>query len=491
MGASGGKCFAGFFDNGDFSMKEIHRFSHESVSFHIPDKTGSVTERMFWDDVSIYANIMIGLRNYRREAGERLDGIGIDTWGADGHFFSEDGDMLGKVYTYRDHRLDTMIEQVKARIPADRIYEITGIHFQPFNISNQILWFLQNRKDLLLPHCRFVPIPSLFYYYLCGIIKVDSTWASVTQLMDARSKTWSREILDKLGIPLEVMPEIVEPGTVIGQLHQPIADATGLNRARLIATGAHDTASAFAAAPVTDPREALIISSGTWSLVGKLIPEPVTTPEAMAANLSNEGGIGNIRLLKNCMGGWLAQELRRVWRDADGKEMEWADMYCQAEAAPAFFSFIDPDDQGFYNPADMEKAIACYCQRTGQTMPSERGGILRMVYESLAMKYRQINETISSVSGMKTNVVHIIGGGSRNNMLNQFTADALGIPVVTGPLDATAVGNIMVQAMGLGILRSLHEAMPIIKQAFPIKEYQPRDTDLWNKAYERFRELIA
>ncbi|MFH1477139.1 MAG: FGGY family carbohydrate kinase, partial [Verrucomicrobiota bacterium] len=224
LGASGGKCFAGLFDNGTFSMREIHRFAYECVSFHLParnatcpqcynvagaahsvadgpDRAGQSVERMVWDDTLIYAHILNGLRAYRREVGQSLDAIGIDTWGADGQFVTEDGDLLGKVYAYRDHRLDTMIDQVKARIPAERIYAITGIHFQPFNVSNQVLWFLQNRKHLLTPGSRFVPIPSLFYYYLGGIVKVDSSWASVTQLMDAKLKNWSGEILDKLGIP--------------------------------------------------------------------------------------------------------------------------------------------------------------------------------------------------------------------------------------------------------------------------------------------------
>jgi len=491
LGASGGKCFAGVFDKGAFSMQEIHRFAHECVSFHLPDRAGHSVERMVWDDTLIYANILTGLRAYRREVGQNLDAIGIDTWGADGQFITEDGDMLGKVYAYRDHRLDVMIDQVKARIPAERIYAITGIHFQPFNVSNQVLWFLQNRKHLLRPKCRYVPIPSLFYYYLGGIVKVDSSWASVTQLMDAKSKTWSGEILDKLGIPPEVLPEIVAPGTVIGKLQGKIAEAVGLNAASLVAVGAHDTASAFAAAPLDDPRDALIISSGTWSLVGKLVPEPITTPQAMAANLSNEGGIGNIRLLKNCMGGWLVHELRRAWRNADGKEMEWAELYRQAQVAEPFAAFMDPDDAGFYNPANMEKAFVEYCRKTGQRASATRGGLVRMAYESLALKYRTINEDISAVCGQKTRQVHIVGGGSQNELLNQFTADALGLRVVAGPVEATAVGNIMVQAMGLGVIRSLHDALPIIKQAFPIREFKPANTAAWNNAYARFRQIAA
>jgi len=397
LGASEGKCFAGIFENGSFSMQEIHRFSHEGISFYIADKSGKVCERSHWDDVLLYREIITGLQTYRRDVSDTLDSIGIDTWGADGHFVSEDGEMLGKIYCYRDHRLDDMIEAVKARIDARRVYEITGIHFQPFNVSNQLRWFVTNRKDLLRPSCLFLPIPTVFYYYLGGVRQVDSSWASVTQLMDAKEKKWSTEILEKLEIPIEVMPEIVEPGTVVGELLDPLADLIGINRAKLVAVASHDTASAFAAAPVENTDEALIISSGTWSLVGKLVPEPITSEEAMAANISNEGGIGNIRFLKNCMGTWLAQELRRVWRIVDGREMDWNEITRLAESASAFRVFIDPDDQRFYNPANMEVAIAEFCTKTGQPVPEDRGVYLRAVYESLALKYRMVNKQICDV----------------------------------------------------------------------------------------------
>ena len=490
LGASGGKCFAAEFKNGSFAMKEIHRFAYEPVSFFISEKSKAPGERMYWDDTFIYANIIEGLRIYRREFASSLDSIGIDTWGADGVFITSQGDLLGKMYAYRDHRLDTMIAQLKERISTGNIYKITGIHFQPFNVSNQILWFVKNRGNLLKLGCRFVPAPALFYYFLCGKVKVDSTWASVTQLMDAKTKKWSGTILAKLGIPPKVMPEIVRPGSLIGKLNDSVADAVGLNSARLIAVGSHDTASAFAAAPVDKVGEAMIISSGTWSLVGKLVPEPVTTQEAFVANLSNEGGIGNIRLLKNCMGGWLVHELRRNWREADGREMEWRDIYRQAGRAKAFPAFIDPDDKTFYNPPNMEKAINNYCRRTNQKIPPGRGGILRMVYESLALKYRCISDDISLIAGQPTKVVHIVGGGSRNELLNQFTANAVGVPVIAGPAEATAVGNLMVQALGLGIIKSLHDAMPIIKKAFPIKVYNPQDVGAWNQAFRQFQRFV-
>lgn len=486
LGASGGKCFVGTFDGETFSFQETLRFSHEGVCFFVVDGSGTVAERMYWDDTLLYQNIFRGLCTYRREISDTLDSIGIDTWGSDGAFISADGDILGKVYCYRDHRLDRMIEVTRKKIDAERIYGITGIHFQPFNISNQLLWFVQNRGDLISKVSTFLPMPTLFYYYLGNVKKVDSSWASVTQLMNARTMEWSDEILEALGFPKALLPEIVPPGTVIGHIHERLAEKVGLNRARLVSVGSHDTASAYAAAPVENPDEALIISSGTWSLVGKLIPEPITSPHTMAMNISNEGGIGNIRFLKNCMGMWIVQELRRVWRIRDGKEMSWEEITGFVKSARPFHVFIDPDDQGFYNPPDMEEAIAKFCKRSAQPVLSDRGAILRSVYESLAMKYRSVNEQISKACERPTSIIHIVGGGCKNELLNQFTADATGLSVVAGPEEATAVGNIMVQAMGLGIIKDLRVATPMIRETFTIKEYSPRNTAAWQREYERY-----
>jgi sugar (pentulose or hexulose) kinase len=489
LGASGGKFFAGSFDEGSFSMEELHRFEHGGIPFFLKDRGGAVTERTYWDDTWIYENILRALRKYRLEVGANLDAIGVDTWGSDGQFVTSDGDLIGRVYCYRDHRLDHMIEELQKRIEPTRIYEITGIHFQPFNISNQVLWFLQNRRYLLLPGSTFLPMPSLFYFYLGGVQMVDSSWASVTQLMDARKKQWSKEILDALGIPAEFMPPIVEPGTVVGEMTAELGRALRLNRSRLVAVGSHDTASAFAAAPVDNSEDALIISSGTWSLVGKLIPEPITSADARAANISNEGGIGNIRFLKNCMGTWIVQELRRIWKERDGQDMTWEEIVRLVENAEAFTAFINPDDPGFYNPPDMEEAIARYCKKTSQAVPRDRASYLRVVYESLALRYRVVNEEVSSACGLPSRVVHIVGGGCRNEQLNQYTADATGLPVVAGPEEATAVGSIAVQALGIGLFSNLRDALQAILSKFDIRTYTPAHQRTWLEQYDRFRQL--
>ena len=490
LGASGGKCFAGLFDENGLTLKEIHRFSHEPTAMHIADRKGTVEERSFWNDILIYANIVEGLRAYRRAVGATADSIGIDTWGADGVLVNDDGVLLGPMYCYRDHRLDGMVDQVKARMDAGRIYEITGIHFQPFNVSNQLLWIMQNREGLVRKGVRYLPLPTLFNFYLGGVTSVDSSWASVTQLMDARKRRWSREILRALGIPSRIMPEIVAPGTVVGELREGIAKSVDLNSAKLVAVGSHDTASAYAAAPVGRAAEALIISSGTWSLIGKLLRKPLTGPEAMAANMSNEGGIGNVRFLKNCMGTWLVQEMRRAWRARDGREMEWDELNRLTEKGTAFAVAIDPDDPSFYNPQNMEAAIIEFCRRTGQAAPPDRGTMLRSVYESLALKYRMVAEQIAAVSGQPNAVVHIVGGGSRNALLNQMAANACGMKVVAGPEEATAVGNAVVQAMALGVIHKPSDAKAMIRAAFSIKEFPPRDGEAWGKAYERYRAVV-
>jgi rhamnulokinase len=490
FGASGGKFFAGVLKHDSFIMHEIHRFEHGGVSFYLRDRRGKISECTYWDDTWLYENTLRGLRRYHREIADTIESIGFDTWGTDGQFVTADGDLIGKVYCYRDHRLDHMIDVMKKLVDPLKVYEITGIHFQPFNISNQLLWFVQNRKELLLPGSTFIPMPSLFYFYLGNVRMVDSSWASVTQLMDARKREWSAELLDVIGIPLDIMPEIVKPGSVVGKMVGQLADSLGLNSAKLVAVGSHDTASAYAAVPVETGDEALIISSGTWSLVGKLIMEPITSPEAMALNISNEGGINNIRFLKNCMGTWIVQELRRIWRQRDGKEMSWEEITALVSRAEPFTSFIDPDDSGFYNPSDMERAIAAFCKKTKQTIPEDRATYLRVVYESLALKYRMVDEQLTRVCGIPSRVVHIVGGGCRNEILNQFTADATALPVIAGPEEATALGNIAVQAMGRGFFPDLSSALSVMMSAFDIRRYKPKNPDMWAEQYIRFKRYL-
>jgi len=489
LGASGGKFFVGVFDNDTFTMHEIHRFEHAPVPVFI-QQDDTVSSRLYWNDLLLYQNIIEGLNKYRRQFADRLDSLGIDTWGADGQFFTKDGDALDHVYSYRDYRLNDMVDQLKAVIDAKEVYRKTGIHFWPFNVSNQIYWFRKYRPELFKQADVYLSIAGIFYYYLCGAKMTEYTWASVTQLLDAHTRTWCEEMFRAIDVPSSIMAPIVQPGVQIGTLLPQIAEQVGLNRAKVITAPTHDTASAFASAPVVNEAEALIISSGTWSLIGKLVPEPILTDQALVENFSNEGGVGNIRFLRNSMGTWPVQELRRIWKDRDGVEMSWDQITEAAQQGASFTYFIDPDDPCFYNPRNMEQAIQDYCRSTGQAVPTRREDILNAVYESLALKYAVTNETLEQITGKRTEKVHIVGGGARNKLLNQYTANAVGRDVEAGPFEATAVGNVMVQAVGLGLIKDLKQAIPIIKAAFPPDRYRPADQSRWQQALGRFKELI-
>ncbi|HIE43624.1 MAG TPA: rhamnulokinase [Candidatus Omnitrophica bacterium] len=489
LGASGGKFFAGIFEEGRFQMEEIHRFEHGPVTVFVKEPY-RVMGRMYWDDLYLYTNIIEALKKYRRDFSDHLDSLGIDTWGSDGQFFTKDGDTLDRIYCYRDHRLDAMVDEFTSLVDPWEVYQKTGIHFWPFNISNQIYWFRKYRPELFQKAAFFLSVPGIFYYYLCGAKITEYTWASVTQLLNAETKQWYEEIFRAIDVPSSIMAPVVQPSTYVGKLFPEITHQLNLNEVKMIAVPTHDTACAFASAPVEKEEEALIISSGTWSLIGKLILEPLITRESMEENFSNEGGVGNIRFLRNCMGTWPIQELRRIWKEKDGKETSWEEITDLAEKGETFSYFIDPDDNSFYNPTDMESAIQEYCKKTGQSIPVSRAEILNTVYLSLALKYALTKECLEKICNCHIKKVHIVGGGAKNELLNQYTANAVGVPVEAGPFEATAVGNLMVQAMGLGVLSSLKEAIPIIRNAFPIKTYRPVEQNKWQKVLEKFKKMI-
>lgn len=491
LGSSMGKCFYSEIRNKKLVFEEINRFENEPVALFLKEKDESRVERLFWNDIYLYRNILNSFRIYSREFGGTLDSIGIDTWGLDGQFVNKNGELIGNIYCYRDHRLDNMIDKLTKKVDAKKIYEITGVHFQPFNISNQFLWFLQNRKYILEISARFLPLPTIFNYFLGSEYVVDSTWASATQLMNIRTNDWSQELLEQLEIPIEILPQIVNPGTQIGVLAAPIAASIGLNRARIVAVCSHDTASAFTAVPIKNKDDSLIISSGTWSVIGKLISSPITTHEAFTANFSNEGNQSSTSFLKNCMGLWIVQELRRSWRERDGQAISWAQAVRMIRKARPFTAVIDPDAQSFYNPKNMEEAIAHYCRKTRQTVPNDRGTYLRIVLESLALKYRVINDEIESITNNHNKYVFIVGGGSRNELLNQFAANALGIPVYAGPAEASALGNIFSQAIALGILKTKEEMNTIVEDTCAIRKYTPKNTTLWSTKYRAFLRVIS
>lgn len=490
LGASGGKFIIGIFTRDKFKVEEVYRFKNGPVNLYLktPPKT---LHKMYWDDLAIYEEIIKGLKTLAKVYGEDLTSLGIDTWGTDGGFYRETGEMLDRVYNYRDHRLDTVRKEMFKLLPEKKLFSLTGIPSMPFNMVNQLFWIGRYRPEIVAAAQVFLPIHAIFYYYLCGASIAEYTWLSTTQLLDPFKKTWSEKVFKTFSLPLRLMPPMVMPGTKIGRLHKEIAQEIGLKPFNLVATATHDTASAYAACPVEDERKALIISSGTWSLVGKLIPEPIINDEVYQSHFTNEGGVGNIRFLKNVMGTWIIQELRRIWKEKDGKEMSWDEIVALAKKARPFYAFIDPDNNIFYNPPNMEEAIKTFCRATGQPLPQERGEILRVAYEGLALKYAVVNEMIERLTGNKNNMVHVVGGGARNTLLNQFTADSTGLPVLAGPEEATAIGNIMVQAKTCGLVRSIKEARKLIRASFPMKEYKPQNNRIWRAALSNFKKVIS
>lgn len=490
LGASGGKFIIGIFSKDRFRVEEVYRFENGPVDLYLKSPARTM-HKMYWDDLALYREIIIGLKVFSRKYGNRLISLGIDTWGTDGAFYTATGEMLDRVYHYRDHRLDTIRKEMFRILPERKLFELTGIPSLPFNMVNQLFWMAKYRPDIISAADFFLPIHAIFYYYLCGAKVAEYTWLSTTQLLDPYKKSWSRDVFKILSLPLHLMPEIVMPGERIGTLHREIGYDIGIKPFSLIATATHDTASAYAACPVEEEDSALIISSGTWSLVGKLIPQPIISDSVYKRHFTNEGGVGNIRFLKNVMGTWIVQELRRIWKERSGGELPWDEIVKMAQDARPFYAFIDPDNPIFYNPKDMEDAIRRFCRYTGQPVPKKRGEILRIAYEGLALKYALVNEDIEEITSKKNSVIHIVGGGAKNRLLNQFTASSTGLPVLAGPVEATAIGNIIVQAVSNKLIRSIKEGRELIRLSFPIHTYKPKDFNLWREALAEFRKIIS
>jgi len=489
LGASGAKFIIGIFARDRFKIEEVYRFENSPINLYLktPRKT---LHKMYWDDLILYQEIVKGLKIFSKKYRDGLISLGIDTWGSDGAFYTATGEMLDRVYNYRDHRLDTIRSEMFKILPEKKLFEKTGVPSMPFNMINQLFWMKRKRPEVFSIVNFFLPIHAIFYYYLCGARIAEYTWLSTTQLLDPYKKIWSKEIFNIFSLPLHIMPKIVMPGTKIGTLHREIANEIGIKPFSLIATATHDTASAYVASPIEDEGEALIISSGTWSLVGKLIPGPIINNSVYKNHFTNEGGAGNIRLLKNVMGTWIIQELRRIWKERDGREISWNEIVALAKKAKPFYAFIDPDNNIFYNPKNMEEAVQKFCRRTRQVVPKGRGQILRVVYEGLALKYALVNENIEEITSKKNKVVHIVGGGAKNALLNQFTASSIGLPVLAGPVEATGIGNIIVQAVSDGIIKSIKEGRELIRTSFPIKKFNPGDCALWRKALHNFKKII-
>nr|MDQ3332790.1 rhamnulokinase [Planctomycetota bacterium] len=429
-----------------------------------------------------------------RAAGQFADlrSVGVDTWGVDYVLLDKAGELLGLPFHYRDPRTSGLLNSVTGEVSRETIFAESGLQFMEINTLYQLVAHRGHDPDLLERADRLLLMPDFFHWCLCGSRVVEFTNATTTQLVHPTRRTWSEKLLRELRLPRQAFGEIVTPGTNLGTLRSDVAESTGLGKLKVTAPATHDTGSAVAAVPVQHggrPNWAYI-SSGTWSLIGVEVDEAVLTEKALRYNVTNEGGIdGTYRLLKNVMGLWLVQELRRSF-ERSGKKFDYGDLTRLAAEAKPFGSFVDPDDAAFLRPQDMATAIRDDCQRTGQTVPQSEGELVRCALESLALKYRVVIGQLEELTGVGVEVIHVVGGGGRNELLNQLTASACGRPVIAGPVEATALGNVLIQARSDGEIGSLAELRSIVRASSDLKTFDPSDADGWAEAAGRFARLM-
>ncbi|TMD52234.1 MAG: rhamnulokinase [Chloroflexi bacterium] len=475
LGAESGRVILARFDGQHLSLEETHRFPNRPVTLH---------GHRFWNMLGLWDEILAGLRKARQTAGT-LDSIGVDTWGVDYGLVDANGFLLGQPFQYRDHRTDGVMEQVFVRIPRDVLYRRTGIQFMPINTLFQLYAHERVQPGELAHAHRLLLIPDLLHNWLCGSFTIERTNATTTQCWDPVAGIWVTDLLEQLEIPSAMLPPVVEAGTALGEV---LPEWHGdLGAAKVVAPATHDTGSAIVAIPAQHTGSWGYISSGTWSLVGVELSRPVMTQESLAANFTNEGGVfGTTRYLKNVMGLWLLQECQRRWK-RDGYAIDYDTLLVDVDAVPAFATLIDPDDPRFLAPQDMPAAINTYLMEHGQAPLVAPAAFARCVMESLVLRYREVFQQISQLTGVIIHQVHVVGGGARNVRLNQWLADALDVPVIAGPYEATAQGNALMQLVGLGELSSLEEVRAIAQNA-PTRVFVPQAAHLvqWREAAYRF-----
>jgi rhamnulokinase len=480
LGAESGRAVLGGFDGERVELQEVHRF---------PNAPARVAGGLYWDVLGIWQEIKAGLGKAGRESG-RLESVGVDSWGVDFALLDRDGALVSNPRHYRDPRTEGMMEKAAQRMPEAEIYGTTGIQFMPINTLYQLL--AMEGSPLLEVAETLLMMPDLVGYWLTGERACEYTNATTTQLYDANARDWAWDLMRRTGVPELLFPGIVAPGKRLGPLLAEVAEETGVEEGLPVtAVASHDTASAVVAVPA-EGEDFAYISSGTWSLVGVELPEPAITPEGMRANFTNEGGFGGTtRFLKNVMGLWLLQECRRTWA-REGRELSYEELTRLAEAVPSGVSLLDPDHPAFLPPGDMPGRIRRFCRETGQSPPEEPGEVARCVLESLALKYRWVLERAEEITGRRAEVIHVVGGGVQNTLLCQLTADATRRPVRAGPVEATALGNVMVQAYAGGYLGSLGEIRAAVRNSpVEVRDYRPAGSrDEWEDAYERLRGVM-
>lgn len=477
LGAGSGRCIVGEVGGEGVRLTEVHRF--RNVPVRLP--TG-----LHWDVLHLFHHLVLGLRRAGRDG--PLASVGVDTWGVDFALLDRAGALVGNPYHYRDPRTEGMLEEVTRRIPREELYRRTGIQFLPINTLVQLMAMVVRRDPALEAASRFLMVSDLFAYWLAGEAVCEYTNATTTQCYDAERGTWALDLLERLGIPGRLFPPIVPPGTVLGPLHPALREEGGEASIQVVLPASHDTASAVAAVPASGASFAYI-SSGTWSLVGTELPSPHITPESLAFGFTNEGGaFGRICFLKNVTGLWLLEEARRRWAE-EGEEVSYETLLAEAEAAPAAACFVNPDDARFLRPGDVPARLRELCRETGQPVPRTRGEVVRCILESLALRYRWVLDGLDRVLGSRAEVVHVVGGGSRNRLLCQLTAEATGRPVEAGPQEATALGNVLVQLHALGEVAP-GDVRALARRSTALEVYEHRDRARWEEAYGRFCRLL-
>ncbi len=484
MGASNGRILVARFDGSRFDLNVIHRF---------PNSVTNILGQYHWDVVRLYNELLAGAQMFAHQQGGALAGIGVDTWGVDFGLLDRAGRLLGNPVGYRDARTDEMPDALCNEIPKGEIFGLVGTHFRQFNTLFQLM-AMRRQGDPQLDYAETLLFtPDLLNYWLTGAKAAEYTIASTSMMLHARARRWVTELLDRLEIPGKILPQLVQPGTVLGSIQPHIAAETGLDAATpVIAVASHDTASAVAAVPGLDANS-LYISSGTWSLTGAEIPQPILTDEALRYGFTNEGGVaGTIRFLQNFTGLWLLQACQQQWQ-RENKHFTWEQLMAEAERAPAFGCLVDPDDHAFFAPGDMVQAIRAYAAASGQRVPETAGEVTRCCLESLALNTRWGVEVVERVTGRgpgtlggSYTAIRIVGGGCQNRLLAQWTADASTRLVVTGPVEATALGNVMMQAIATGHLGSIAEGRAAIGASIAQEHFDPHPSAGWDDAYGRF-----
>ncbi|KAA1258782.1 Rhamnulokinase [Rubripirellula obstinata] len=483
LGAESGRVMVAGFDGKQVSLTEKHRFATGGVR---------INDTLRWDVLHFWREIQTGLGKVAAGGFENLVSVGVDTWGVDYVLLGEDDEMLGLPWHYRDTRTRGTLDKVASEVPLQEVFSVTGNQFMEINTLFQ-LYAASRSGDWLNQAKCLLTIPDFFHWCLSGAKKTEFTNATTTQCLDPTTCDWSKPLLDRLKIPSHMLCDVIQPGDSLGSLQPSVCQETGLPPINVVAPATHDTGSAVVAVPV-DPswgNNWAYISSGTWSLVGVETDTPILSKEALAMNITNEGGVdGSWRLLKNVVGLWLVQRLKASFERA-GSTRTYEEITQGAAQAPSLVSFIDPEDSSFMNPPDMMVAVAEFCRRTNQPVPETEASAVRCVLESLAMKYHNVLDSIAELSGRKIDVIHVVGGGGRNALLNQFIAFACGVPVIAGPVEATVLGNVLVQCRAAGQLGSLNEIREVVRNSSDLVQFDPEHCEAWAAAQEKFDAICS